>query len=98
MVERLKRDASRTGPRTTGYETRAETERRLQTEFRMTGAEAALAAALANGSRLSEYADDRGVSLSTVRTQLKKCFRKTATSRQADLIRLILIGVPSAGE
>jgi DNA-binding CsgD family transcriptional regulator len=64
----------------------------------MTGAEAALAAALANGSRLAEHASRRGVSISTVRTQLKKCFRKTATRRQVELIRLILIGATVAGE
>jgi len=68
---------------------------RLRSRYRLTGAEAALAAALADGSRLSEYAGKRGVSMSTVRTQLKQCFRKTATSRQADLIRLILIGAPA---
>jgi DNA-binding CsgD family transcriptional regulator len=86
------------GSETTNPRALSGTEQALEARYRLTDAEAALAAALANGARLSEYAATRGVRVSTLRTQLKRCFRKTATSRQADLIRLIIVDAPAAGE
>jgi len=64
----------------------------LQGRYGLTWAEAALAAALVNGARLSEHATERGIAITTARSQLKCCFRKTSTSRQAELVRLILLG------
>ena len=64
----------------------------LQARYGLTWAEAALAAALVNGARLSEHATERGIAITTARSQLKCCFRKTSTSRQAELVRLILLG------
>lgn len=61
--------------------------RRLQG---LTGAERALALAVARGSTLAGYARGRGISLHTVRAQLKIVFQKTGTHRQAELVSLVL--------
>ena len=53
--------------------------------FGLTGAEAALMAAIAGGERLHECASRRGVSLATVRAQLRNVFVKTGAATQADL-------------
>lgn len=62
----------------------------LRQLYRLTGAEALLAAALADGETLAGYAARRGITEGTVRIQLKQLFGKTGTSRQADLVRLLL--------
>jgi len=54
--------------------------------YNLTGAEARLAAALAAGERLQAFADRRGISLATVKTQLRQVLAKTGTGRQADLV------------
>ncbi|GHD01513.1 helix-turn-helix transcriptional regulator [Novosphingobium pokkalii] len=66
--------------------------------FRLTGAEAQLAAALAAGDTLSDYAARRGITTGTARIQLKQLFGKTGTGRQADLVRLVLhsLSAPAA--
>lgn len=56
----------------------------------LTGAEMTLAVAVARGSTLAGYARGRGVSLHTVRAQLKTIFQKTGTHRQAELVGLIM--------
>lgn len=53
-------------------------------------AETALTLALADGKTLAEHAADRGVTLETVRSQLKGAMAKAGLSRQADLVRLAL--------
>jgi DNA-binding CsgD family transcriptional regulator len=58
----------------------------LQDAFGLTAAEARLATRLADGDELAVCAQALGVSLSTVRTQLRNLFAKTGTSRQAALI------------
>lgn len=65
----------------------------LQSLFSLTPAEAALLQALVQDKRLEEYAEDRGVSVTTVRTQLAHLFRKTGTNRQSELVRLALVVV-----
>lgn len=60
--------------------------RRLQTTFRFTPAESALAAALADGVSLADHAQRRQVALSTVRSQLKALYEKTDTRRQGELV------------
>lgn len=65
--------------------------------FRLTGAEAQLAAALAAGDTVSEYAARRGITTGTARIQLKQLFGKTGTGRQADLVRLILHSLSAQG-
>jgi DNA-binding CsgD family transcriptional regulator len=59
--------------------------------FTLSHAEARLAAMLIKGYSLREASEELSVSLSTVRTQLKKLFEKTGTNRQATLIRAFLM-------
>jgi len=56
----------------------------------LTPTEAALAAAIASGRTAAEIAAERGSSEHTVRTHLKRILDKTGTTRQADLVRLLL--------
>ena len=58
--------------------------------FGLTFAEARVVAELVKGKRPQEVADDLGVSLNTVRNQLKQIFSKTNTGRQSELISLVL--------
>jgi DNA-binding CsgD family transcriptional regulator len=58
--------------------------------FDLTPAEAKIAIALLHGGDLRGIAAAQRVSLETVRTQLKSVFAKTDTSRQADLIALLM--------
>lgn len=57
--------------------------------FGLTSAEARLALALASGATLKEASVQFGVSILTVRAQLRMVFSKTRTSRQAELVRLL---------
>lgn len=61
--------------------------------FGLTPAEARLATALCDGASLNEYAGLHGVSVGTVRIQLKSIFSKTNTSRQSELIRLLCTSI-----
>jgi DNA-binding CsgD family transcriptional regulator len=56
----------------------------------VTRAEAGLVATLAAGGTVEQHALQRGVSVGTVRGQLKQVLSKTGTHRQADLVRLAL--------
>lgn len=67
----------------------------LKALFELTPAEARLAEQLAQGPALCDAADALGITVGTARTQLKSVFRKTDTSRQAELVRLLLL-LPSA--
>jgi DNA-binding CsgD family transcriptional regulator len=62
----------------------------MRRRFALTGGEATLAASLAAGNTLQEFAANKCVSIETVRTQLKSIFRKTGARRQADLVRLLI--------
>lgn len=62
----------------------------LREAFGFTPAEAALALDLADGLAAADCASLRGVSLHTVRSQLRALFGKTGTSRQAELVTLVL--------
>ncbi len=53
--------------------------------FGLTTAESVLMASIAGGLRLRECAERRGVSLATVRAQLRNVFVKTGAATQADL-------------
>jgi DNA-binding CsgD family transcriptional regulator len=58
--------------------------------FGLTPTEARLLGALATGSTVEQYAQQRGVSIGTARVQLKQVQAKTGASRQSDLVRLVL--------
>lgn len=62
----------------------------LREAFGFTPAEAALALDLADGLAAADCATLRGVSVHTVRSQLRALFGKTGTSRQAELVTLVL--------
>lgn len=63
---------------------------RLRAEFGLTKAEARLALRLAQGSSLASAAQTFDVKLTTIRSQLQQVFAKTGTSRQAELVALLL--------
>ncbi|MFA6051725.1 MAG: helix-turn-helix transcriptional regulator [Methylobacter sp.] len=60
--------------------------------YGLSPAEAKLAAALLRGQTLSDYAQTRGISNNTVKTQLKQVLAKTGTHRQSELIQLLTTG------
>jgi DNA-binding CsgD family transcriptional regulator len=65
----------------------------LEAVYGLTAAEAAVVRGLVEGLSMEEIAAQRQVKPDTVRSQLKQVFAKTRTSRQAELIRLVLAGV-----
>jgi DNA-binding CsgD family transcriptional regulator len=66
----------------------------LRETYSLTQAEARLAAYLADGSRLDDFAAGLGISKETARTQLKAVFVKTRTGRQAELVALLAAIAP----
>jgi DNA-binding CsgD family transcriptional regulator len=58
--------------------------------YRLTPAEARLAGLVVQGHTPAEASELLGVSIATVRTQLASIFAKTETSRQSELVRLLL--------
>lgn len=62
--------------------------------FGLSVGEARLARALAEGLRLEDAAEACGLTISTARTYIKQAFAKTGTSRQAELVKLILTTPP----
>lgn len=69
---------------------RMPTVQQLMALFRLSPAEARLTKALAEGRTPEEFARDVGVGMPTVRTQLRKVFEKTGTSRQVELMKLLM--------
>jgi DNA-binding CsgD family transcriptional regulator len=65
---------------------------RLRAEFGLTKAEARLALRLAEGSSLASAAQAFNVKLTTIRSQLQQVFAKTGTSRQTELVAMLLSG------
>lgn len=61
----------------------------LQDSFRLTGAEARLAAFLVEGSGVRGYADCRGVSVEAGKYLLKSIYAKTGLSNQTELVALL---------
>ena len=57
-------------------------------EHGVTGAESAVLAALCNGASPREIASDRGIALSTVRTQIQNIRQKTGARNIGDLLRV----------
>ena len=70
----------------------------LREAFGFTATEAGLALDLADGLAAADCAALRGVSVHTVRSQLRALFIKTGLSRQAELVSLLLaMGVQQVG-
>lgn len=65
---------------------------RLQHMYLLTPAEAQLATALVAGKSLKEFAEERGTSMNTVKSQLKALAAKVGAKRQVDVVRCILTG------
>jgi DNA-binding CsgD family transcriptional regulator/PAS domain-containing protein len=65
----------------------------LEQLYSLTRAEAELVRMLSEGRSLEQVAAARGVTMNTVRSQLKQVFSKTDTKRQGELVRLVLTGV-----
>ena len=74
--------------------TRASNDEMLRALYGLTAAEAVLTRLLVQGLPLAEAAAQLGVRVQTVRTRLKTIFEKTDTHRQAELVRLVLLGTP----
>lgn len=66
----------------------------LREVFHLTAREARLATAIASGNTPDEAAALLGMTVGTARTHLKRVFYKTATTRQAELVRLVLGEIP----
>ena len=65
----------------------------LRSLYSLTSAEIELVELLCDGASLEEAAERRGVTMNTARSQLKQIFLKTNTSRQGELVRLVLSGI-----
>lgn len=61
----------------------------VQRTFDLTPAETEVTTCLMEGRSLQEIAGQRGVRLSTIRSQIKSILSKTGVNRQIDLVRLI---------
>lgn len=69
----------------------------LRTLYDMTPAEAGVAIALVNGRSPSQISEQHGVSVDTVRSQLKSIYYKMGVNKQQDVIRILLSGVMQVG-
>ncbi|MBD0788346.1 hypothetical protein HUO09_18470 [Vibrio sp. Y2-5] len=67
----------------------------IQTLFGLTQAEAHLAIAIAKGQSLNDYAHHKGITVGTVRTQLKSIFQKMGINRQPELTNQLVSSIPS---
>jgi DNA-binding CsgD family transcriptional regulator len=68
---------------------------RLRTLFGLTRMQAAFAQEIARGDGIDSAAARLGISRATARTHLAEIFAKTRTSRQAELVRVLLQSVPN---
>ena len=68
----------------------------LRQVFGFTGAEASVAILLSSGRDVDEIARMRGVSLGTLRNQLKTILAKAGAHRQAELVAVLLRYAPVA--
>jgi DNA-binding CsgD family transcriptional regulator len=66
----------------------------LREFFSLTQAEARTASMLVQGQSIEEIATAMGVGIETVRTHVRRALSKTGTSRQGELIALVLRSVP----
>ena len=68
----------------------------LAVNFRLTSTEVDLAIALWKGVLIGEYATQRSVAMSTVRTQLKSLLAKMRARRQSDVVSIVSRLLPTA--
>jgi DNA-binding CsgD family transcriptional regulator len=61
----------------------------LRLAFRLSAAEALVARALSDGASLEEIADERGVAISTVRSQVQLVYLKMDVHHQGALAALV---------
>lgn len=66
--------------------------------YDLTAAEAAVAVFLTQGQSLAQIATTRGVSIETVRKQLKTLFLKTDTHSQSDLVSMLAVSLAALSE
>ena len=64
----------------------------LRSLYDMTPAEAGVATALVNGQSPNQISEHHGVSIETVRSQLKSIYQKMGVKKQQDVIRVLLSG------
>lgn len=64
-------------------------EKRLTVLYDLTSAEASITVRLADGARLTEIAGERGVSVETIRSQLKSVFDKLGCDRQGEVVAIV---------
>ncbi len=69
----------------------------LARTFGLTGAEAKLAAALATGTSLTDYAGAARITIGTARWYLKQALAKTGAHRQSELVRHVISAVGAMG-
>jgi DNA-binding CsgD family transcriptional regulator/PAS domain-containing protein len=69
----------------------------LARTFGLTGAEAKLAAALATGTSLTDYADAARITIGTARWYLKQALAKMGAHRQSELVRHVISAVGAMG-
>jgi DNA-binding CsgD family transcriptional regulator/PAS domain-containing protein len=69
----------------------------LARTFGLTGAEAKLAAALATGTSLADYANAARITIGTARWYLKQALAKTGAHRQSELVRHVLSAMSAMG-
>ena len=75
--------------KTTSIAWNEDNERMLISAFGFTQAETDIIQAMINGYALKDIADQRGRSLSTIRTQIKMILQKTGLGSQKELLRLV---------
>jgi DNA-binding CsgD family transcriptional regulator len=61
----------------------------LQTLFGFTIAEARVTIGISQGKTPEEISEDMGVSINTVRSQIRQAFEKTGSCRQIGLVRIV---------
>lgn len=70
----------------------------LRKLYELTPAEAAVASRLAKGESVEQICDHLTITANTCRTHLKRIYSKTSTSRQGELISLILTSIATIPE
>ncbi len=69
----------------------------LQRLYKLTNTEAVVASALGQGLTLERISEQLKISKNTVRNHLKNIFKKTGTTRQADLVKILTMNAIFSG-